>query len=241
MRAKPVGIAGATKIPSGKNIIHIPARERAGRKEKSMGCDIHVFTECKSTKRGREGTWENTDHWQLNYLYGTDDDEREYDVVPVYEDRNYELFAYLADVRNNGDIVSFDFDRGLPSDVSDATRNVYDAHKHYYHTPGWVTLRELKEAASKIKEINRQGFVRNDQYERFRRDGVTPTFWCQSVGDDYLEDYKFLQWTDECHCFDHLIEGIEKRKIEEFWLEYADEEKRNSRDDDIRIVFWFDS
>ncbi len=61
-----------------------------------MGCDIYLYFERKNP----EGKWEQI-------------------MIPeklVPEDRNYELFAFLADVRNSSGITAQFADRGIPAD-----------------------------------------------------------------------------------------------------------------------------
>ena len=63
-----------------------------------MGCDIHLYFE----KKNKEGTWEKIEI-----------DDR---LLP--DDRDYELFAFLADVRNGKQLESPFANRGLPTDRS---------------------------------------------------------------------------------------------------------------------------
>lgn len=63
-----------------------------------MGCDIHLYFE----KKNKDGKWEKIEI-----------DER---LIP--EDRDYDLFAFLADIRNSKQIEPQFADRGLPTDRS---------------------------------------------------------------------------------------------------------------------------
>lgn len=68
-----------------------------------MGCDIHLYIERKLD----DGTWECVQ-----------DDT-------VFSDRDYNVFAFLADVRNYGKIPPISGPRGLPVDAS---QDVFDLH-----------------------------------------------------------------------------------------------------------------
>ncbi len=107
-----------------------------------MGCDIHVYLE-KYTSVNGEYKWVNVDHWQLNPDFGSHENEREYDLIPFYWGRNYDLFSILAEVRGSYDPI--DDPRGLPEDVTDATRKEFERWGRDAHTPSHYTLKELKD------------------------------------------------------------------------------------------------
>lgn len=59
-----------------------------------MGCDIHVCCE----RKNYEGKWINCDHFKLNPYFDSDDEEIDkWWIVPIFDDRNYSLFATLAE------------------------------------------------------------------------------------------------------------------------------------------------
>lgn len=205
-----------------------------------MGCDIHVMVEARNFPGRREkGDWINVDDWRYNPWY-PDDDEPMLSLRSIYRDRNYELFAFLAGVRNYGDNPSFEFDRGIPKDVAGPTRTEYDSWGSDAHTPGYATLAELKEKISAVSKIQRKGMVHKDQVKRYNETGETPESWAQWVGGAFADRYEWLEWEDEVRCFDAILSAIEERKRDVFWI--FDAEKDDGRfDQDIRIVFWFDN
>ena len=209
-----------------------------------MGCDIHVMTECRLSVKG-EKRWINCDNWRYNRYYG-DENERMMELVEIYGSRNYELFSFLADVRNYGKNPSFGFDRGFPDDASFATAQEYEAWGMDAHTPGYATLSELKEKISKVKKVRYEGAVLKEQAERYRNTGETPDAFCQGVGawvgiaPRYQDIYEWLVWEEKPYCFDQLMEAIEDRKRDVFY-KYCPESDDGSHDSDIRIVFWFDN
>jgi len=203
-----------------------------------MGCDIHVMVE---THRYADhtGKWYNADNWRYNPYYSAEDSEPEIEVKPIYTHRSYELFSFLAGVRNYGGNPSFGFDRGFPEDADKHTAAEYARWGEDAHTPGYATLAELKENIKTISKVNRKGFVTKEQIAKFKATGETPTSWCQGVSGPGAERYEWLEWQDEVHCFDELITALDERKRDVFWL--LPDKDDGSADADIRIVFWFDN
>jgi hypothetical protein len=124
-----------------------------------MGCDIHFFTERKTSSNNYKGPrdlsedrntkieeiiegipaterWVSADEWEIedgywNVPYGKS----------FYSNRNYYLFAILAGVRGSTDPI--DYPRGIPNDCSSGYKYMCgiwgsDAHSHSY-----FTLKEL--------------------------------------------------------------------------------------------------
>lgn len=200
-----------------------------------MGCDIHVMVEV-----ARKGRWINADNWRINPYHGEFEDARELELKPIYTSRNYELFSFLAGVRNYGDNPSFGFDRGFPADASKHTTAEYESWGDDAHTPGYATLAELKEKAATVATVKRKGYVLKEQIERFKETGETPSEWAQGVGGRFADRFAWFEWEDEVHCFDRLIAAIDERKRDVFHI-FRPEEDDGARDGEIRIVFWFDN
>ena len=83
-----------------------------------MGCDIHVCVEVKT-----KGKW---------ILINS----------PMIR-RNYDLFAKMANVRNDYGIVPISKPKGLPENISDGTKlylNIWDGDGHSY---SWFTPKEM--------------------------------------------------------------------------------------------------
>lgn len=85
-----------------------------------MGCDIHAHVEIKV-----KGKW-------LHYS------------VPSIR-RNYDLFAYMANVRNNEDnpIMPLCIPRGLPDDISDITKHSAEDWGEDGHDHSWLSSEEM--------------------------------------------------------------------------------------------------
>lgn len=206
-----------------------------------MGCDIHVMVEARKYPFGNE-KWFNVDNWRHDPSPDDPDDKSKpaLTVKPIYNNRNYELFSFLADVRNYGHNPSFGFDRGFPEDACEHTAAEYNRWGEDAHTPGYATLAELKEHIGKVGKVNRRGYVHKDQVARFKETGETPTSWSQGVYGAGAEQYEWMEWQDEVHCFDCLLAALEDRKRELFWIFDPDKDD-GTNDENIRIVFWFDN
>lgn len=141
-----------------------------------MGCDIHFFVERKTSDNNYYGPRDLVDErhrkigdiiggavpeerWVSADLWDFGDDGWEM-VSDYFGDRNYSLFALLADVRNDGSINPLDEPRGIPDDASTgylykAAAWEYDAHSHSY-----FTLAELQRVDWKALDFYTDGFER---------------------------------------------------------------------------------
>lgn len=124
-----------------------------------MGCDIHMWAEVKFEHRGGKMEWETIGHVFRNQYYRADaiplitrdSDPYSWDhhdpfawndplTIHPYQDRNYVLFAILADMRNEWDIEPISQPRGFPDDMSGYMRR---EAQELEHTPSWLSLAEL--------------------------------------------------------------------------------------------------
>lgn len=102
-----------------------------------MGCDIHGYAE----RRNAAGQWE------------------EIPGLRPFDWRSYNLFGWLAGVRNYSAVAPIAERRGLPGDVSPAIEELYveDAD---CHSATWVSLAELREFDYDMLCEDRRGAVR---------------------------------------------------------------------------------
>ena len=202
-----------------------------------MGCDIHLYVEYLQSFNGYP-IWYNCDHWRLNPYFEYDessDSETRFNVVSLYRDRNYDLFAILADVRNYGDATTpIDDPRGLPIDVSPIVKEESNHWGNDGHSHSWFTLKELKGNIS--EEIKRSGLISPEQAKDLDECGINPKTWCQGTSN---KDYVRREWSEKYCPLNELIKRIEERKKEVFWI--FDKQEHPEFDDKIRIVFWFDN
>lgn len=109
-----------------------------------MGTDIHFYVE----RRRSDGSWETCDQWEGDEYY-----EKcvSYDKQ-FYHERNYDLFAMLANVRNGYGVAGIEtgagfvplaMPRGFPDDVCEEIKKYVEPYIE--HTPTYCTLQELLE------------------------------------------------------------------------------------------------
>ena len=123
-----------------------------------MGCDIHFFTERWTSDNKYEGPkdlsedrdsklqeilentepnyrWVSADSWSKDDSWHADE---------LYTDRNYYLFAILADVRNGiGKVEPIDCPRGVPDDASSGYKYAVDRWDGDAHSHSYFNLDEL--------------------------------------------------------------------------------------------------
>ena len=86
-----------------------------------MGCDIDLFLEYKNPI---------TDEW-MPFGYGY--------FIP----RNYEMFAKMAGVRDNGQETIFQ-PKGFPENISEYVNAMYKQYEGEYHNVSWLNKEEFE-------------------------------------------------------------------------------------------------
>lgn len=199
-----------------------------------MGCDIHLYTEINRVIKG-ELKWVNCDNWKINHYYEKGSDENEYEVNHLYSDRNYRLFAVLADVRNYSDNKFICEPKGFPKDASNEVIKEYESWDMDGHSHSYFTLSELKEFRRHNNITKYSGLMTQENADMVDA-GEMPNEWCQETT---RNDYVYREWEREESPLDKLISLLDKRMREEFWI--WDNEEKPEFEDKIRIVFWFDN
>lgn len=156
-----------------------------------MGCDIHTFVE----RRDDTGAWQVLDgEHPFNW-------------------RSYGMFGFLADVRNYSAVPPIREPRGLPNGVSQEVRGVYEGWDDY-HTPTWLTVRELAEF-DYTRTMNDRRVIRQTS-PNGRDGGVTGT-----PEEGQLEPFSEFLGTEFLAEIEHL--------------------KMLGSTDKVRVVLWFDN
>lgn len=152
-----------------------------------MGCDIHLYVET----RQQDGTWKA----QGEFVRNEDDGEEGWMECKTrfYSDRNYDLFAILADVRNGRGFAGIKTGegfnpisepRGVPGDASPEYKQIVeqwdcDGHSHSYHT-----LRDLLDY-DWTQETGKQGWVTLKEWVSWsrwdREQGLGPKSYCGGI------------------------------------------------------------
>ncbi len=129
-----------------------------------MGCDIHFFAERRENER-----WVTCDRWE---------EEDGFLSVPyeehLYSERNYDVFAMLANVRNGkgfggGDtgegFVPLALPRGIPEDCCPEYKRHWEELGE--HNPSYCTVAELL-AYDWTRETVKRGILDLSEYLRWR-------------------------------------------------------------------------
>lgn len=176
-----------------------------------MGTDIHVFVERRLDSNGKweyvpapadgrtPGQHDEGDAHPYRYApwedqkvvngYYMDHDESQIYMRGWFNDRNYELFARLADVRNGTGfggcetgkpVTPIATPKGWPLDLSD---EMYEEFRRMEHTPTWFLLEELQTEFEKIagEELTRVGYVTGYDYQNLKENGIKPESWSGGI------------------------------------------------------------
>jgi hypothetical protein len=161
---------------------------------------------------------------------------------PGGDDRNYDTFAVLADVRNGSGFAGVEtgegwkvfFEaRGLPEDIAVDQDNYHGGEWLGDHTHSYLTLKELKKIASYFEEktYERRGMITKEQEKELKK-GTLPNSWCGWTNTAGWVQAKWSVPALESLCLlTKIIEALEEMK--------SDYDIK--KDDEVRLVFGFDS
>lgn len=210
-----------------------------------MGCDISICVEGKiNSYVSKEKKWVNLDTWRVNreersIFYGDSNQEMnknnspfEFYVEEIMDNRDYELFSLLADVRSEENwYPPISKPKGLPKDIHFATKWLADDEGGHSHS--YLSLKELKESRySKIMWI--KGWVSKEDARLIDKQEIIPWQIFMEHDEEYADKTRlmFREWRGYLN--GNLLTIIKRL-----------EEKMNGRnykitnEEDIRIVFWF--
>jgi hypothetical protein len=148
-----------------------------------MGCDIHFYVE----RRLPDGSWEAVDEFvkEGDGVYSYETVKNSY-----YDDRNYDTFAILANVRNGVGFAGVDtghgffpiaMPKGFPDDISPKLREfLIENENGGDHTPSWLTLDEIM-AFDWTQRSVKSGVVSLSEWAYVQM-GYKPREWCGSIG-----------------------------------------------------------
>jgi hypothetical protein len=200
-----------------------------------MGCDIHLFVERPSPSGG----WENVDppaDWSLNNLdhSGPDKFGRGW-----FWDRNYELFAWLADVRNRHDQPVLAEPRGLPTDAAKETRREYAEWDCDGHSHTWFAVAEFDGATT---TVNYGGLLSEDDYVAWKGSGADfPASWCQGWNRTTISEADYIAGERPTEPFGIRCEWQLPARIGfARWFKLMGAVKEIAGND-ARVVLWFDN
>jgi hypothetical protein len=243
-----------------------------------VGCDIHLYVEKRVN-----GTWEPADDWKpyleahAHWCSGFSDEERtEYaDRLDIewddafYSDRNYDLFAILANVRNGygfagvvtGEgFVPIAMPRGLPADATAPVKKRSDEWGEDGHSHSWLTLAELLAYDWDQTTIN-YGVMPLEIYKNYQATGKLTTYsggvWGENVltisqddGDALLaaERGEAVLTEDQATLIagkDIYVQARWRESYRDAAASFLNETlpklQALGEPADVRIVFWFDN
>lgn len=192
-----------------------------------MGCDIHMFTEKKIGDR-----WETADFF--HYAPGIFN-EIELTRLEFMGDRNYRLFARLADIRNGYGVEPIDTPRGVPKDLSEYVQNWYDTEHGWTFGHSYLTLRDILEFKP-TEDVYIGGYT-TQQNANMIEAGLDPSNF--SIYEEPEGEHKvYVEFQEKDETFEWFIEKL-KERVEDIWWTFA--YKPEEYLDNFRLVFWFDN
>lgn len=203
-----------------------------------MGCDIHIYVERKI-----RGKWCDCDYFVKNHssIYSS-----EFIRIETLGDRNYALFATLANVRNYGGADYICEPKGFPDDASEYVKSEYENWLGDAHSCSYLTLKELIDFQKEKHPLKRRGMISPEAQKQLDECGILPDTWCQGTNQP---GYEFREWEEDVDILAHIVNDLKKR-ADEFNMIYSfawDSNNEMTRisaykaADDIRIVFWFNN
>jgi hypothetical protein len=215
-----------------------------------MGCDIHEYVEVR-----KNGKWTSVDVWEVN-------EENELEAKRwININRNYDLFAILADVRNGrgfaGIVTGEGFNpiskpKGLPADCD---ARIYQASEWWGedgHSHSWVSVAEIL-AFDWTQKTKQFGVVSAAQYEdwiRWRRGrGLGPEAYCGGIsgcGILHITNKAMDELLAEGRANSNHYTKVEwfetyYQAAPQIFGEFIPRALRLGDPSEVRLVFWFDN
>lgn len=209
-----------------------------------MGCDIHCYAEVK-----KNGKWVKVGNKFKNPYYREIRGQSRYIDSPCIE-RNYDLFAILANVRNEDGFKAISKPKGIPKDVSKRIKEMVEEWGDEAHSHSWHTLKDLLKW-NWDQVVTRRGIVDIEEYKNFKKRGY-PRSWGRDVWGSNL----YIISSEE---MDKLIKSGEKKSTKRYYVKIKWKEsyrdavgkwffketlpalQKLGEPENVRIVFWFDS
>jgi len=214
-----------------------------------MGCDIHAYAEYI-----RNGKWVKAGKRFENDMYLPQYDWSEFYIDEPYCERNYNLFAILAGVRNERGPYGeerrvfwpISVPRDLPEDVTAGVKRLSDRYGIDGHSHSFLYLRELM-AFDWQQKATLCGFVDLEEYKRFKW-GRAPQTYAGDVGGAVVKvsneemDKLLENPPKESHYYTQVFwETTYYKETEHFHRRCIPRLQALGKPEDVRIVFWFDN
>lgn len=229
-----------------------------------MGCDIHTRCEVfnKDTK-----TWEiqgrifKNPYWDKNRPNKIDEDGYQWNpefTMEPFGNRDYDLFAILADVRNGrgfaGIKTSEGFNpisepKGIPIDISKEGLEFMNSYDSDGHSHSYFTVEELKNYDWGQVTVHR-GCISMEEYKILRKTNDCPNSWAgyisgpditvvdEDIADLFLNGEKFEK--TPTHVNYHWTSTYKDSCIH-FLDNTIPELEKLGEPNNVRIIFFFDN
>ena len=182
-----------------------------------MGCDIHMITQIK-----KDNDWQYVPEKPIHYDY-----------------RNYDVFAFLAQVR--GDCENGFYPNGLPEDIGEYRFGQYeyngeicyeiDLTRSYYHSHSYLTLEEIDNKLRENAPTEEPARIPKRFLKAFYNHGGELPYRMEIIKED--EEAAEFIWDSGLDSYSLLCKG--RDELAEIAQQY------DVSPDHIRIVFAFDS
>ena len=206
-----------------------------------MGCDIHIRAEVKKGK-----------NWQaVGPVFKSSWSSEEGKLISEpYSSRNYELFSFLAGVRNRFGITPIAEPKGWPKDMSEELKkDLEDDWNSDGHSASWFTLKELEDADWDTT-VRHGGVVPADVYEYLKYVKEKPKAYSQGIsGTNIVQldqaEWDALPWQQKTNGTRYHVymwwEDSMKELAEWFYTNTLPALRNLGEPDKVRIVFCFDN
>jgi hypothetical protein len=201
-----------------------------------MGTDMWIYAEYK-----KNGKWNLIGEIESNTDYPREGkNAQQYKPKEIYDGRDYNLFAILADVRNptgtslnnqKYDVISLP--RGLPQDLSLEMTQWLKHWEDGVAWPSWLLLQEILDFDWENKIMVHQAMVEPSVAYLFGngRNKFPYQQWPEDIPIRYAVKMKggvTVTWIDAY-----------KDSVDPYFFEVLDSIKIYANPSDIRLVFWF--
>lgn len=217
-----------------------------------MGCDIHMYAEVN-----KDGKWEKVGNIFDNPWYNPDY-ESKWNTPKTdepYTERNYDLFAILANVRNGYGFAGvptgsgfepISMPRGLPEDVSAEIKELADEWGRDGHSHSYLILSELLGYDWEGQTTTHYGVFSKEQYVQLKKTGIPGAYAAGVFGSDVVivngdEIFDVPNDGKSYHAWAAWEETYAQSVGPAFLEHTLTALKELGQPDNVRIVFWFDN
>lgn len=186
-----------------------------------MGCDIHMYREKRV-----DGKWVSADEWS---------EDGDVPWEKRFTDRNYNLFAVLAGVREREEAPCKFEPRGLPINVSHEVRRQFEEWGGNGHSESHLYLFELEELRDLLRDRKQliSGMKNRDELAALQASA-------SSKSPDWTLLYPYCQGTNDPSQVEFSID-VPCDFIVGPGLDKIIEMTKAAGGDMQRVVFWFDN